>query len=95
MIKKYWKHSIYLRHERSFLKQLLNKTFTPTKESQNLKKKLCVIDKFINDVQLLVQSDGKIYYCCEDLLAHMIEITAMYLKIYDNVFLAYLKFILL
>ena len=41
-------------------------------------KKTCV-DKVFNAVQLLVQLDGETYYCCENLLAHVIEITAKYM----------------
>ena len=46
-------------------------------------KNTCV-GKVLNVVQLLVQSDG------ENLLARMIEITAIYVWIYDNFFLVYL-----
>ena len=52
-------------------------------------KKTCV-DKFININYLLVQSDGETYCCCENLFAHMIEITGIYAYIYDNFFLVYL-----
>ena len=52
--------------------RLLKKTLKPTKENANIKKNLCPIHKIIKVFQLLVQSDE------ENLLAHMIEITAIY-----------------
>ena len=51
-------------------------------------KKTCV-DKVIDVVQLLVQSDGETYCCCSNLLAHMIEKIAKYVQIYET-FLVYL-----
>ena len=96
MIKEPQKHSIYVTYQRTFLKQLLKRTFEPTKENLNIKGKLCLIDKVTNVVQLLVQSDGETYCYCENLPAHMIQIAAIYVYIYyNNVFLVYLKFILL
>ena len=64
MIKKHQKRLIYVTFQRIFLKRLLKKTFEPTKENQNMEGNLCLIDKVINVVQLLVQSDGETYYCC-------------------------------
>ena len=55
MIKKHQKRSIYATYQRNFLKQQLKKTFEPIKEN------LCLIDKVINFVQLMVQSDGETY----------------------------------
>ena len=45
-----------------FLKQLLKKTFDPTKENSNVEK-TCVY-KVINVVQLLIQSYGETYCYC-------------------------------
>ena len=63
MIKKHQKRSTYVTYQRTFLKQLLKKTFERTKENQNTEENLCLIDKVINVVQLLVQSDGVTYSC--------------------------------
>ena len=60
MIKKNQKRLIYATYQRDFLKQLLRKTFErePTKENPNIEENLCLMDKVINVVELLVQSDG-------------------------------------
>ena len=49
----------------------------PTKQNSNVEENLCLIDKVINVVQLLIQSDGETYCCRKNLLAHMTEITAI------------------
>ena len=41
----------------NFLKQLLKKSWEPTKENLNTEENLCLIDKVISVIQLLVQSD--------------------------------------
>ena len=64
MIKKHQKRSIYVTYQLTFLKQLLKKTVELTKENRNIEESLCLIDKVINVVQLLVQSDGETYCYC-------------------------------
>ena len=59
MIKKHQKRLIYETYQITFLKQPLKKAFEPTKENPNTEENLCLIDKVINVVQLLVQSDGE------------------------------------
>ena len=39
MIKKHQNRSVYASNKKSFLKQLLKKTFKPTKENPNIEKK--------------------------------------------------------
>ena len=41
MIKKHQKRYIYVTYQRPFLKQLLKKTFEPTKENPNIEENLC------------------------------------------------------
>ena len=60
---KHQKRSLYAAYQRTFLKQLLKKTIKPTKENQNIDQNLCLIDKVINSVQLLVQSVEETYFC--------------------------------
>ena len=87
MIKKHQKCYTYVTYHRTFLKQLVMETFQPTKENSNIEENLCLYDKIINIVELLVQSDGETYCCCYNLLAHMTQISG----INDgNVFLVYL-----
>ena len=62
MIKKYQKCYMYATYQRHFFKQLLKKTFKPTKKNPKMKK-TCV-DQVINVVQLLVQSHEETYCCC-------------------------------
>ena len=64
MIKKHQRRSIYVSYQLTFLKQLLKKTVELTKENRNIEENLCLIDKVINVVQLLVQSDGETYCYC-------------------------------
>ena len=64
MIKKHQRRSIYVTYQLTFLKQLLKKTVELTKENRNIEENLCLIDKVINVVQLLVQSDGETYCYC-------------------------------
>ena len=55
-----------------------------------MEENLCLIKKFINVVQSLVQSGWEAYCSYQNLLTHMTEITEIYVEIYDNVFLVYL-----
>ena len=64
MIKKHQRRSMYVTYQLTFLKQLLKKTVELTKENRNIEENLCLIDKVINVVQLLVQSDGETYCYC-------------------------------
>ena len=56
--------SWYATYLRTFLKQLLNKSFEPTKENANIENNLCLLDKVIYVIQLLALSDGEIFCCC-------------------------------
>ena len=67
-----------MRSFKELFEALLKKTFETTREHWNIEESLCLIDKVINIVQLLVQSDGETYCCCEDLPVYMIEISAIY-----------------
>ena len=64
MIKKHQKCYIYAIYQRTFLMQLLKKTFETTKENPNIEERLCLINKAIKVVQLLVQSDEETYCYC-------------------------------
>ena len=63
MIMKHQKRSIYGTYKKIFLKQLLKKTFEPTKENSNNEENLCLIDKVII-VICPIQSDGETYSYC-------------------------------
>ena len=47
MIKKHQKRLIYVPYQRTFLKQLLKKTFKLAKENSNIEENLCLIDKLL------------------------------------------------
>ena len=64
MIQEHQKRSIYTAYQITFLKQLLKRTFEPIKENLNIEENLCLIDKVVNVVQLLVQSNGETYCYC-------------------------------
>ena len=109
MIKKHQTRSMYATYQRTSLKLLLKKTFKPTKRNPNIRnirnnQKLresivtfvSFIEKVINIVKLLDQSDGKT--CCCYNIVRVIEMTTTdvynFIEIYGNILLAYLKFIL-
>ena len=78
---------------KSFFEAATKKTFELTKENPNIEENLSLIDKVSSVIPLLVQPDGETYCCYLNLLAHIIEITAIYVYICNNVFLVHLKFI--
>ena len=54
-----------------------------TKKHWNLPKRIQIwkktcVDKLVNVVQLLVQSDGETYCCCEILFAYMCKFTTAF-----------------
>ena len=59
MIKLQQKRSIYATYQITFLKQLLKKTFESSKKNRNIEESMFFMDKVINVVQLLVQSNGE------------------------------------
>ena len=82
---------LYLRQlPKNFFEAATKKAFEPIKENPNVEENLCLIKKFINVVQSLVQSGWEAYCSYQNLLTHMTEITEIYVEIYDNVFLVYL-----
>ena len=82
---------LYLRQlPKNFFETAIKKAFEPIKENLNVEENLCLIKKFINVVQSLVQSGWEAYCSYQNLLTHMTEIAEIYVEIYDNVFLVYL-----
>ena len=76
MIKKHQKFSIYATYQTTSSKQLLKKTFEPTKENLNIEVNLRVLM-----IQLLLQPDGETYCCCKNLLANKTEITGAHVHL--------------
>ena len=61
MIEKYQQRSINATYKLNFFEA----TIAAIKESfRNIEENLCLVNKVINVIQLLVQSDGKTYCCC-------------------------------
>ena len=62
--KKHQKRSINATSQRTYLKYLLKKTFEPTKENPNSKENVILINKVINVLFIIVQSNEETCYCC-------------------------------